>query len=48
MCIRDRIYDEREELMGVDENGVPIMRALERMVLLLSLIHIFATKINNF
>ena len=29
-----KIYDEREELMGVDENGVPIMRALERMVLL--------------
>ena len=29
-----RIYDEREKLMGVDENGVPIMRALERMVLL--------------
>ena len=29
-----RLYDEREELMGVDENGVPIMRALERMVLL--------------
>ena len=29
-----KIYDEREELMGVDENGVQIMRALERMVLL--------------
>ena len=29
-----KLYDEREELMGVDENGVPIMRALERMVLL--------------
>ena len=29
-----KIYDEREELIGVDENGVPIMRALERMVLL--------------
>ena len=29
-----KIYDEREELMGVDENGVPIMRALERMILL--------------
>ena len=29
-----KLYDEREKLMGVDENGVPIMRALERMVLL--------------
>ena len=27
-----KLYDEREKLMGVDENGVPIMRALERMV----------------
>ena len=29
-----RIYDEREAAMGVDEEGQPIMRRLERMILL--------------
>ncbi len=29
-----KIYDEREELMGTAEDGTPVMRALERMVLL--------------